>query len=63
MEQIDCSTRNNHINRNEEMGPQRSKLIAAGIMRENSTARRIQDWVSGSALIGLGGYMALSVRD
>ncbi len=36
---------------------------AARLMRENSTARRIQDWVSGSALIGLGGYMALSVRD
>ena len=36
---------------------------AARRLRENHTARRIQDWVSGSALIGLGGFMAFSVRE
>ena len=36
---------------------------AATVMRESRTARRIQDWASGSLLIGLGGYMAFTVRD
>jgi len=36
---------------------------AANLMRTSRTARQIQDWVSGSALIGLGGYMAFSARD
>jgi len=36
---------------------------AATVLKESRTARRIQDWASGSALIGLGGYMAFSARD
>ncbi len=33
LEQADRSTRNNHINRHEKMGPHRLKINSAGIMR------------------------------
>ena len=36
---------------------------AADLLRRSATARRIQDWISGSALIGLGAWMAASTRD
>ena len=36
---------------------------AALMLSESRTVRRIQDWLSGSALIGLGGNMALSARE
>lgn len=36
---------------------------AAGLLRRSATARRIQDWLSGSALIGLGGWMAAGARN